>query len=69
MGFRIILPKDVLIMFLGTSMQPADGRNRRQLSMELHQQGRILHALNQAVFLLYQLGKRSAIGAQQLEPP
>jgi hypothetical protein len=39
------MPKDVLIMFGGTRMQAAEGRDRRQLGMELHQQLLILDAL------------------------
>ena len=65
---RIMMLKDVLIMFRGTRMQPAECRDRRQLGMELHQQLRILDALGQALFLLFQLGNRGAIGSNHMQP-
>src|SRR5262245_27354596 len=66
-SLRVIVPKDLLIMFLGTRMSPPEYLARRQLCMELNQQQRIMKALGQLLFLSYHLFQCWAIGAKQLQ--
>ena len=67
MSLRVIVPKDLLIMFFGTSMSPPHCLASHQLCMELNQQQRIMEALDHILFLSYQLFQCWAIGTIQLQ--